>query len=100
MRDTIYSAYNQKAVRRLLSTGKIVEYTSYIIAHLEIRYREQLEKDYGPLNEAQHNVLWYYIGVMGTLSLWYYVRKINYSEYRKNVADVKKFMKNALSETP
>ncbi len=99
MRDTIYSAYNQKAVRRLLSTGKIVEYTSYIIAHLEIRYREQLEMDYGPLNEAQQRLLWYYIGVMGTLSLWYYIRKINYSEYRKNVADAKKIMKKALTET-
>lgn len=99
MRDTIYTAYNQQAVRRLLSTGKIVEYTSYIIAHLEIRYRELLEKDYGPLNEAQQKMLEYYIGVMSTLSLWYYIRKINYSEYRKNVADVKKIMKNALSET-
>ena len=77
-----------------------MEYTSYIIAHLEIRYREQLEKDYGPLNEEQRKMLDYYIGVMSTLSLWYYIRKINYSEYRKNVADVKKIMKNALSETP
>ncbi len=98
MRDTIYSAYNQKAVRRLLSTGKIVEYTSYIIAHLEIRYREQLEKDYGPLNERQQGALRYYIGVMSTLSLWYYVRKINYSEYQKNVDDVKSIMKKALTE--
>ena len=100
MRDTIYSAYNQKAVRRLLSTGKIVEYTAYIIAHLEIRYREQLEKDYGPLDEAQLAKLHYYIGVMITLSLWYYIHKISYSEYHKNVADVKAIMRQALGIEP
>ena len=100
MRETIYSAYNQKAVRRLLSTGKIVEYTSYLVAHLEIRYREQLEKDYGPLGVAQQGALRYYIGVMSTLSLWYYVRKINYSEYHKNVADVKAIMRQALGIEP
>ena len=100
MRDTIYSAYNQKAVRRLLSTGKIVEYTAYIIAHLEIRYREQLEKDYGPLDEAQLAKLHYYIGVMITLSLWYYIHKISYSEYHKNVADVKAIMRRSLGIEP
>ena len=87
-------------MRRLLSTGKIVEYTSYLVAHLEIRYREQLEKDYGPLGVAQQGALRYYIGVMSTISLWYYVRMINYSEYHKNVADVKAIMRQALGIEP
>lgn len=90
MRDTIYATYNQKATKRLLATGKIVEYGAYIVAHLYLRYKEQLEKELGPLNEQQQNALVYYIGVMSTDSLRYYLRRIDYATYRKNVGDVKK----------
>ena len=51
-------------------------------------------------HEAQLAKLHYYIGVMITLSLWYYIHKISYSEYHKNVADVKAIMRQALGIEP
>ena len=97
LRDTIYDAYNQKAVRRILSSGKIVKYVSYIVAHIYMRYREQLERDYGKLSDAQMETLVYYVGVTCTLSLKYYMRRISYETYSEGIVDVKKIMKNALN---
>ena len=100
LRATIFEAYNNKAIHRLLSTGKLVEYGSYILAHIYLRYHELLEQDYGPLNETQQQTLVYYIGVMCTLALWYYIHKIDYAEYRKSVLDVKVVMCKALGIEP
>ena len=100
LRATIFEAYNKKAIHRLLSTGKLVEYGSYILAHIYLHYLEQLERDYGPLDEAQKQVLVYYIGVMCALALWYYIHKIDYAEYRNGVTHVKRIMEQALGITP
>ena len=100
IRDTIYAAYNQKAVRRLLSSGKLLEYGSYIVIHIYRRYLEQLERDYGLLDKTQKQTLIYYIGVICTLSLWYYLSKIDYAAFRKNAADAKTIMRRALGMEP
>ena len=100
LRATIFDAYSQKAVRHLLATGKLVAYVSYIVAHVYLRYREQLEHDYGLLDDSQDRTLIYYIGVMCTLSLWHYMHKINYNEYCKDVADAKTIMRRALGMEP
>ncbi len=96
MRETIYASYNQKATRRLLATGKIVEFGAYIVANLYVRYKEQLEQERGTLNPEEEGALIYYIGVMATVSLWYYLRRIDYETYCRNVADVKKITAKAL----
>lgn len=96
MRETIYASYNQKATRRLLATGKIVEFGAYIVANLYVRYKEQLEQERGTLNLEEEGALIYYIGVMATVSLWYYLRRIDYETYCRNVADVKKITAKAL----
>lgn len=96
MRDTIYASYNQKATRRLLATGKIVEYGAYIVANLYVRYKEQLEQEHGALTFDEEGALIYYIGVMATVSLWYYLRQIDYATYAQNVSDVKKITAKAL----
>ena len=96
MRETIYASYNQKATRRLLATGKIVEYGAYIVANLYVRYKEQLERERGRLTPDEEGALIYYIGVMATVSLWYYLRRIDYETYCRNVADVKKITAKAL----
>ena len=96
MRETIYASYNQKATRRLLATGEIVEYGAYIVANLYVRYKEQLERERGRLTPDEEGALIYYIGVMATVSLWYYLRRIDYETYCRNVADVKKITAKAL----
>lgn len=96
MRETIYASYNQKATRRLLATGKIVEFGAYIVANLYVRYKEQLEHERGALNPDEEGALIYYIGVMATVSLWYYLRRIDYETYCRNVADVKRITAKAL----
>ena len=100
LRATIFDAYSQKAVRRLLSTGKLLEYGSYIVVHVYLRYLEQLEQDYGSLDEVQKQTLIYYIGVICTLSLWYYLSKIDYAAFCKNAVDAKTIMRRALGITP
>ncbi len=96
MRETIYASYNGKATNRLLATGKIVEYGAYIVANLYVRYKEQLERERGALTAQEDSALIYYIGVMATVSLWYYLRRIDYETYCRNVADVKKITAKAL----
>ena len=96
MRETIYASYNRKATNRLLATGKIVEFGAYIVANLYVRYKEQLEQERGTLNPEEEGALIYYIGVMATVSLWYYLRRIDYETYCRNVADVKKITAKAL----
>ena len=96
MRETIYASYNRKATNRLLATGKIVEFGAYIVANLYVRYKEQLEHERGALNPDEEGALIYYIGVMATVSLWYYLRRIDYETYCRNVADVKKITAKAL----
>lgn len=98
IRSTIFDAYNRKAVTRLIASGKIIEYGAYIVAHLYLRYLDQIERDYGKLTDEEKNALVYYIGVMSTVSLKYYLRQIDYATYRAEIRAGKETMRRVLIE--
>ena len=97
LRETIYAAYNQKAVLRALSTGKLIEYVSYLAANLFVRYSEQVEAEHHTtLTEEQKAPLIYYIGVHCAASLQYYVHRISFARYCEEIVQAREFIYRAL----